>query len=267
MHSLGVHFYFVKRRYGCFGKGRELENQLKFLKNLQALDSALENIENMKSALPIKLQQIEKEFEQKEKKIEKEKAVWEETEKERRRKEQQLKIETEKLQKAQEKLLSVKTNKEYHAVLNELEDIKRTASDVETDILVCMEKGDRLSQTLKTKEIEHQKWIEEFEKRKHLFVAEINEAEQELQDRQKLRAEIAEKINSDLIQKYERLREKRQGLAVVAIHDGFCQGCNMNIPPQRFLEIRKNSNNIMNCPFCNRILYFEEKPNGDNKIL
>jgi len=241
-----------------------LENQLKFLKDLQAIDSALKNIENMKSALPIKLQQIEKEFEQREKRLEKEKAVWGGTEKERRIKEQQLKIEAERLQKAQKKLLSVKTNKEYHAVLNELEDIKRTTSDVETDILVCMEKVDGLAQILRIKEIEHQKWIQEFEKRKHFFASEIERAEQELKGQQKLRAEMIEKIDSEVIRKYEMLREKRQGLAVVAIQDGFCQGCNMNIPPQRFLEIRKNSNTIMNCPFCNRILYFEENPIGNN---
>src|SRR4030043_50165 len=35
-----------------------------------------------------------------------------------------------------------------------------------------------------------------------------------------------------------------------------CQGCNMNIPPQLFVEIKKNEE-IINCPQCRRILYYK----------
>ena len=35
------------------------------------------------------------------------------------------------------------------------------------------------------------------------------------------------------------LLEKCNGLAVVEARDEICQGCNMNIPPQMFVELRK----------------------------
>jgi len=236
-----------------------LHNQLELLKRLQNVDRIIRKIENIKLDFPIKIKQLEKELERREQRLEEEKSALEEIKKVSRNKEQELKVEMEQLQKSQDKLLSVKTNKEYHAVLKEVDGIKWNNSDLETEILICMEKVDKLAHEIKEKDIQHQKWIQEFEKQKKVLKAEIEKSNLELENRQKLRIETVEKVHPDLIKKYEVLIEKRHGLAVVPIQDGFCQGCNMNIPPQKFLEIQKNNNTIKNCPFCNRILYFDEE--------
>jgi len=236
-----------------------LHNQLELLKRLQNVDRIIRKIENIKLDFPIKIKQLGKELDRREQRLEKEKSALEEIKKVRRNKEQELKVEMEQLQKSQDKLLSVKTNKEYHAVLKEVDGIKWNNSDLETEILICMEKVDKLAHEIKEKDIQHQKWIQEFEKQKKVLKAEIEKSNLELENRQKLRIETVEKVHPDLIKKYEVLIEKRHGLAVVPIQDGFCQGCNMNIPPQKFLEIQKNNNTIKNCPFCNRILYFDEE--------
>jgi hypothetical protein len=232
---------------------------LELLKRLQNVDRIIRKIENIKLDFPIKIKQLEKELERREQRLEKEKAALEEMKKVRRNKEQELKVEMERLQKSQDKLLSVKTNKEYQAVLKEVDGIKRNNSDLETEILICMEKVDNLAYEIKEKDIQCQKWIQEFEKQKKVLKAEIEKSNLELENQQKLRIETVKKVHPDLIKKYEVLIEKRHGLAVVPIQDGFCQGCNINIPPQKFLEIQKNNNTIMNCPFCNRILYFDEE--------
>jgi len=236
-----------------------LHNQLELLKRLQNVDRIIRKIENIKLDFPIKIKQLGKELDRREQRLEKEKSALEEIKKVRRNKEQELKVEMERLQKSQDKLLSVKTNKEYQAVLKEVDGIKWNNSDLETEILICMEKVDKLAHEIKEKDIQHQKWIQEFEKQKKVLKAEIEKSNLELENRQKLRIETGEKVHPDLIKKYEVLIEKRHGLAVVPIQDGFCQGCNMNIPPQKFLEIQKNNNTIKNCPFCNRILYFDEE--------
>ena len=241
-----------------------MQNQLELLKRLQNIDRIIGKIENIKLDFPIKIKQLEKELDRREQRLEKEKAALEEIKKVRRNKEQELKAEMERLQKSQDKLLLVKTNKEYQAVLKEVDDIKRNNSDLETEILICMEKVDKLAHEIKEKDIQNQKWIQEFEKQKETLKAEIEKSNLELENQQNLRIETVEKVRPDLIKKYEILIEKRHGLAVVPIQDGFCQGCNLNIPPQKFLEIQKNNNTIMNCPFCNRILYFDEELSGND---
>lgn len=239
-----------------------MENQLDFLKRLQAIDSSIRKIENIKLDFPLKIKQLEKELERRKQRLEKENASLEEIQKERRKNEQELVVDGERLKKSQDKLLLVKTNKEYQAALKEIEDIKKNNSDLETKTLILMEKADLLIKEMKQKEVEHQKWVQEFEKQKRVLQSEIEKSEVELENQQMLRVETIENLSPDLLKKYDMLITRRQGLAVVSIQDGLCQGCNMDIPPQRILEIRKNNDAISSCPFCNRIVYFEENTLG-----
>lgn len=234
-----------------------MQDQLEHLRALQAIDSTIQSVQLVKQIYPQKMSQLDKEVEGRRGLLEKERAALEEVLKQKHKQEQTLKVETERLQKSQDKLLSVKTNKEYQAALKEIENIKLANSDLETEILVCMERADVYARALQEKEAEHQKWVKECEDKKKSLEEGLTKADQELARQQSFREENLAKVDPDLLRVYEMLRERRQGLAVVAIRDGMCSGCNMNIPPQQSLEIRRNES-IMRCPFCNRILFFDE---------
>jgi predicted nucleic acid-binding Zn-ribbon protein len=237
-----------------------LQNQLELLKQLQKIDSAISITEHNRSVYPNEVEQLERELERKSQRAEKEKVLLEEIQKEKVRKEQSLALEGERLRKSQDRLLSVKTNKEYQAALKEIDDIKQGCNDLETEVLVIMEKADALTRAIKEQEIEDQTWKQEFEKKKEALQTEIKKSDLELGTQKKMRTEAVQGVQPDLVKKYDVLIQRRQGVAVVSIQDGLCQGCNMNIPPQKILEIRKSNNAIMNCPYCNRILYFDEEP-------
>ena len=232
-----------------------MEGQLELLKQLQDIDSIVSKIEKMRSEVPKRLDLLEKEHELREQQLERSRTALEKVNEERRRVELKLKEETERVQKSEEKIHLVKTNKEYQAVLKEIEDIKRESSNLETRILVCMDEADRLTEQLKKEEAKHKEWVQGFEEKKKELESEVRHSEEEAIQLNQRRVEMLKKIESPLINKYELLRKRRQGLAVVEIIDGLCQGCNMNIPPQRFNELLKNIDSIMDCPFCNRIIY------------
>ena len=242
-----------------------MDDQLELIKKLQAIDSALKNLEKTKLDFPKKINQLEKEFEKKKQSFKKGKTSFEEAQKEKLKKEQDLNRELERLKKSQEKLALVKTNKEYQAALKEIEDLKKHSNDIETEILLFMEKTDTLSTTVKQEEGEYQKWSQEFKKKKETLNAELEKATLELQNHQALRTTVIENIEPGLIKKFEMIKERRQGLAVVSIQGGLCTGCNINIPPQKIIEIRKSNHAIMQCPFCNRIVYFEEHNDEDTE--
>jgi len=68
---------------------------------------------------------------------------------------------------------------------------------------------------------------------------------------------------------YQKLIQKGNGLAVVSVVDGICQGCHLNIPPQLYNEVLKQKE-LITCPFCHRILYplaGAEKSAGGEKGL
>lgn len=79
-----------------------------------------------------------------------------------------------------------------------------------------------------------------------------------LWEKQMERREVLSKqLTSELYKLYNMLKEKRQGVGVVSAKHETCQGCFVNIPPQMYIEVQKNSD-LIRCPNCNRILYWEE---------
>ena len=74
----------------------------------------------------------------------------------------------------------------------------------------------------------------------------------------KERERLLSSVSADLKARYNILIEKRGGIAVVNVKHGTCLGCFMNIPPQLFIEVMKNSK-LITCPSCNRIFYYSEE--------
>ena len=69
------------------------------------------------------------------------------------------------------------------------------------------------------------------------------------------RIDQASKIKKSLLKKYDTLRHHRNGLAVVNVVDGVCQGCFMALPPQRYNMLLKGDE-IFDCPTCQRLNYY-----------
>lgn len=65
-----------------------------------------------------------------------------------------------------------------------------------------------------------------------------------------------ETLDKETYNLYMSLIESGKGVAVAEAKKEVCQGCNMNIPPQLFVEIKSNEE-ILQCPQCHRILYFK----------
>lgn len=61
------------------------------------------------------------------------------------------------------------------------------------------------------------------------------------------------------LKRYEEIARVRAGLVVAAATDGFCQACRLGFPPQIFNELQRNEK-ILNCPNCNRIIYWPDHP-------
>ena len=58
------------------------------------------------------------------------------------------------------------------------------------------------------------------------------------------------------MKKYDTLRQHRNGLGVVNVLGGVCQGCFMAIPPQQYNLLLRGDQHF-DCPTCQRIMYHE----------
>ncbi len=69
--------------------------------------------------------------------------------------------------------------------------------------------------------------------------------------------EISPDLNDEVLFKFERIIKNKSGVGIVPIHDTVCTGCHMTLPAQFVNDVRKGED-FMFCPYCSRILYFEE---------
>jgi hypothetical protein len=155
----------------------------------------------------------------------------------------------------QSKMMQVQTGREQTALLKEIEDAKKSAKENEEKIMVLMESIEKLTAQMEEEKNllkgEKQLVIEETDKVRANIEA-INKSKKKKDAK---RLDQAGKIKKSLLRKYDTLRQHRNGLAVINVVDGVCQGCFMALPPQRFNMLLKGDE-IYDCPTCQRLNYY-----------
>jgi uncharacterized protein len=235
-----------------------LNEQLRTLSLVQGVDVQIRESEKKKAVIPQKIAEMDRELEETKDRLIKAKEVIEELEKERRKKEKELDVEKEQSKKSESKLHDVKTNKEYQALLKEIE-AGRSANDrTEEEIILLLERIEELKKDFDTSSAALKKREKEVEKERKELQKEMESVDGTVKELKHERQRMLKGVGKDLIAKYDMLLEKRGGLAVVNVRNGVCLGCFMNIPPQLFIEVMRNVR-LVTCPSCNRIFYYEEE--------
>jgi len=152
----------------------------------------------------------------------------------------------------------VKTNKEYTALLHEIENVEREIRAREDSILDAMEKVEGGQAKVKAEESSF-KGVEA-ERRE-----EIKAIEARIKECQAQRAGVAatrEKkvtgLKPDLLAEYSRILARR-GTALSEAKDGACTMCHVKLRAQVFVDVKRNDA-IITCSSCSRIMFFNAPP-------
>ena len=233
-----------------------MREDMKALVEVQGIDSDIAKKVAIMEAIPKKVSSVEQPLREARSLYEKAKQKSEAHVKKKKEKEGLLDEINEKIRKLRGRTSEIKTNKEYQAHLKEIEAVETQQRGVEEEVLFLMEAVDTAQRELKGDEgkvkIEEER-IEAFKKK---LEEEVGETEKELDALKLQREQLVKGIEGELYHLYVQLLETKRGLAVVETRGEVCQGCYMNIPPQLFVEIKKNEK-IIQCPQCNRILYWK----------
>jgi len=155
-------------------------------------------------------------------------------------------------------LMDVKTNKEYTAMLHEIEGVERDIKAREDVILEEMEKAEGLAVEVKREEADFKALEAEARKSQ----AELDAATARLQaSAGRLRGErdaVAASVPEDARELYARVAKQR-GSGLAAARDGMCQACHVRMRVQIWVEVRKNEQ-IFQCESCSRIYFYEPPP-------
>jgi len=176
--------------------------------------------------------------------------------KDQRAREKDLEVVQAKRSKTEGRLYEVKTNKEYSAVLAEIEDIKQEKGRVEEEILVLMESQERLAADIKDAESRYKTRETQGKQEEAAFQEKLREVEAELALVRAERAELARQLPPAVLADYDKLLKARGGLALAqVIKPNLCGGCRMTVTPQRLQELRAQSA-LLPCESCGRYLYW-----------
>jgi len=235
-----------------------LREDLSLLISLQRIDTEMAKTGIRKKELPGRISRLDETFRAAAEAMEEEKQRLEELIKSHRAKEEGLRKGMDQLRKTKERLLEVKTNKEYQAMLKEIDILVKKNGEMEDEIILKLEEIDSARSGLKVKEQELETFRSSYEKEKKELEREAglmaSEMSRLLLEQEGLRAGI----HQDILKKYDRIKTHGNGRAVVPVWKSVCEACHMNIPPQMYNELQR-SDDIMQCPFCSRIIYWDDR--------
>ena len=230
-----------------------MRDQFPLLATLQQLDNRLDALRLKVKALPEQLQAYDAACAEVRHTLMAIEDDIERAERQRRSLEHELDRFQAQLARTQSKLHEVKTNKEYSAVLVEIDTGKQHVAALEDQILELMEAVE--VQRQKCQQQAHQVQLAEQElvqqtarvQQEHAVLAKQVTTEEEA------RQHIVAAVAHNLYARYQQLSSIRDRQAVVFVQEGACSGCHLKVQPQLVSEVRQQDK-LITCPHCQRIL-------------
>lgn len=234
-----------------------MNEHLSLLVQLQETDSAIRTKIAEKNRLPTAFKEIEKRRNSIRERVENARAALEDAQKAKRDRDKDLDAGQQKIEKLKARTSEIKTNKEYHALLKEIETAEAENKKIEDDILLLMEKIEAASKEIAEAEKNAALAEEELETERKKYEGLLARLDDELKKLEQKKEDIASRIPTTVLLRYQRLINTNAGLAVVEARNESCSGCHMSIPPQVFVNVKKNDS-LISCPHCGRLLYYKE---------
>jgi uncharacterized protein len=235
-----------------------VDRQLETLIDLQGYDSKIARLEAEAPRLHKQIETIQTAVAQARKSVEALKAKVDATRKDLRGKEKDLEVVSAKRIKQEGRLYEVKTNKEYSAVLLEIEEIKQEKATTEEEILALMELGERLAHELREGEKQLRTREEQGQRDEAAVREKLAALEAELAVIRSEREARAKELPRNVLSEYDKILKAKGGLAIASVSNAaFCSGCRVSIRPQAIQELRQ-ATGLMICENCGRYLYWQE---------
>jgi uncharacterized protein len=234
-----------------------MDPHLQRLQELQVLDSRVAGLERKLEAIPGRIQTLRDGLQRAKSDVDAIRGKLEGARKDIRTKEKDLDYQAAQRKKLEAKLYEVKTNKEYSAVLAEIEGAKVEKDRIEEEILGLMELQERLGREVVEGDARVRPLEAEVGVQEAAAAEEQRALETDVEAARSERESVAREVPRDLLAQYSRLLKGRAGLAVALVgSNGFCSGCRVTLTPQRFNQVRQSSQ-ILVCENCGRFLYYQ----------
>jgi predicted nucleic acid-binding Zn-ribbon protein len=186
--------------------------------------------------------------------------------------EEKLRLNTEKVAADEQRLGEITKEKQYSALTKEIANAQKAMKLHEMELASVKEKIEKKKDELEKRDALFKEKGDEVARASNELEAKEKRWEEAIGEKMARRETVAGSLSPALLKRYETIKDRRGGVGVVQVKDETCLGCYMNVPPQTYLQIVKGTEEIITCPNCHRILYFEEsreppeKPSGHGVV-
>ena len=239
-----------------------MREQLYALLILQEIDDEILKEKKKQKKLPARIREIEDTIRNIEKAYQNKKDHAKELQLKIKRKEIDASSVEAKIGKRQDELYGGKISdiKELKQLQKVIELLKKDRDKVEEDLLIVMDQEDTVKRELSEIEKELAQAKKQLEERQKEVRQQEQKIKQRIEEKNKKRAEITDKINSDeLMKRYNMLWNEKEGQVVAEIEGPTCSGCNLSLPSDIIYHLQKNNGLLITCPNCNRILIWKDR--------
>ena len=226
------------------------------LVELQAVDTQLQDLNEILGDLPKKVDKLRLEEESLINAVDKGNNRLKEIELALNKAEHHMAEIKQKIDKLKDQLFLVTSNKQYDALTQEIDYLKQVMNEAELEDLGLEEEKETLHSDLKEKEENLESLSEDLRIRRGRLENLIAESADKKSELEKEREEKSIHIDPSVLSRYVHVSDARDGLAVVTIDGNSCSGCGFVVPPQTVSVIRKKTL-LYNCDVCSRFLYFD----------
>jgi predicted nucleic acid-binding Zn-ribbon protein len=234
-----------------------VQPELEQLLVLQDRDQKVRQIQTETKSLPLQRKNLEAQLAASIANLEALKQRARQLEVDRKRLELDVGVRADSVAKLRTQQYETRKNDEFAAMAHEIERYQKEISAIEDRELELMEQQDKLKAEVAAEEKKAAGAKASIARQVTDLEAKAIALEARLQDLTKERAELASKIDEDVLDRFERLFASKGDAAVVALEHDVCTGCHMKITTQTAVRV-KGGKEIVSCEQCGRILYYAE---------
>jgi uncharacterized protein len=232
---------------------------LQNLIDLQNVDIRLNDVRSRLAKFPKKLADSDARVAASKADLDRSKAAQLATVKDRKKYELDVDSWKEKVRKYRDQTSQIKTNESYRALLHEVQMAEDEIAKAEDRLLEQMVASEEYDRRIKASEIAL-KDVEQVERVQRSTVeADRAVAEKDLADLNAERTRAIAEIPENLLDHYDRIVKKHNGVALAEVRNEKCGACGMIVRPHVIQEMRRaDSAELFHCETCTRIIYYIE---------
>ncbi len=153
----------------------------------------------------------------------------------------------------------VKTNKEYSALLKEIEESEKKVDSLEESFISEMLLEDDIQKEIRSANEKLAETQERLTREKEQVFHRKRQAEERMALLENQKEGLLPQLPQEQTALYLRLLVNKGGSALSPVTGDFCSMCHMRVRPQVLNEL-KEAKKVILCENCGRILYWKEKP-------